>query len=107
MLETFYKKTGGRMTELGKFIKLSRLELGLSQIKFSEKLEVHPSLVCKWEKGQSTPTVQDLQKMYSFFGMDFSTVLFPKKSQPEDKLSQLERRMISIENQLERYGNKK
>jgi len=83
------------MNELGEFIKISRVKMGLSQAEFAKKLNVHPTLVSKWEKGQRIPTIPELQTMYVLFQMDFSIILFPKKA--EDKLNKLEDRILALE----------
>jgi transcriptional regulator with XRE-family HTH domain len=90
------------MKELAQFIKISRIKLGIPQIKFAKQMGVHPSLVSKWELEQRTPTIYELQKMYELFQWNFSAILFPKKT--DDPLSLLEARVAALEQQLTSAG---
>lgn len=43
---------------IGENIKQARLKTNMTQKEFAEKLEVYPKDVCRWEKGERTPSLE-------------------------------------------------
>lgn len=57
------------MKNLGKHIKKYREGSKMSQLELASILEVDQSNVCLWEKGKTTPTLQNLEKIAEVFGL--------------------------------------
>lgn len=43
---------------IGEKIKQTRLDRNMTQKELAEKLEVYPKDVCRWEKGERTPSLE-------------------------------------------------
>ena len=63
------------MKEIGKRIKEIRLEQGLSQQKFGERLSVSQDTVSLWEKGKSVPTAEFLIAIATQFEVSVDYIL--------------------------------
>ena len=63
------------MEVIGKRIKEIRLEQGLSQQKFGEKLSVSQDTVSLWEKGKSVPTTEFLIAIATNFDVSVDYIL--------------------------------
>ena len=63
------------MIGIGKRIKELRLEKGLSQQKFGERLSVSQDTVSLWEKGKSVPTTEFLIAIATNFEISIDYIL--------------------------------
>lgn len=52
-----------------------RMEMGLSQKEFAEKLFVTRQAVSRWETGETTPTLDTLKRMAKIFGRTMDALL--------------------------------
>ncbi len=55
------------MKALGKKIFELRKQKGLSQAELAKRLNISPSAMCRWEKGDRTPAEEDLETLAEFF----------------------------------------
>lgn len=63
-----------------------RKEAGISQSKLSEKLNVTPQSVQKWESGESNPDIENLIKLSVFFNVSADRLLFDSSKRLEEEL---------------------
>ena len=63
-----------------------RKEAGISQSKLSEKLNVTPQSVQKWESGESNPDIENLIKLSVFFNVSADRLLFDSSKRQEEEL---------------------
>lgn len=67
-----YSNKGDAMKDkikISSYIKSRRENLGMSQYKLAEKLNVNRSLVSRWEAGISQPSVDNFVKVCDVLGM--------------------------------------
>lgn len=57
------------MNEFGERLKEPRKEMGLGQIALAQKLGVGKSVISLWETGACEPTLSNLVKIATFFGV--------------------------------------
>ena len=58
------------MNEFGERLKELRKEMGLGQIALAQKLGVGKSVISLWETGACEPTLSNLVKIATFFGVN-------------------------------------
>jgi transcriptional regulator with XRE-family HTH domain len=60
---------------LGKTIGLLRKQAGLSRKELAEKVDVHQTIVGRWESGAAQPRAKSLEKMADVFGVSVEQIL--------------------------------
>ncbi len=72
------------MKALGKKIFELRKQKGLSQAELAKRLNISPSAMCRWEKGDRTPAEEDLETLAEFFEVSKEYLLgFEEASEEE------------------------
>ena len=82
------------MKRIGKRIKEIRLEQGLSQQKFGERLLVSQDTVSLWEQGKSVPTTEVLITMATQFDYSVDYILCLKEYELWKNAAKLRRFML-------------
>ena len=70
--------------DTGRFIRIQRKKLNLSQSKLAEMLCVEPQTVSKWERGLGMPDYDNVDKLREIFGCTLSEILEPDFDEPEE-----------------------
>lgn len=66
--------------ELGKLLKLTRQQKGLTQEQLSETLSVTTSAISKWENGKNLPDSDMLLKLALTLGLSIEDLYYPEKT---------------------------
>ena len=61
--------------EIGKNIVSLRERIGLSQADFASRINVSPSTLCRWEKGNVIPSLESIEDICSEFNVDRAELL--------------------------------
>lgn len=61
--------------QLGKNIRMLRQNAEMSQKELASRLQVSPSALCKWEKGQNCPDIVTVQKIAEIFSVSYEELL--------------------------------
>lgn len=86
------------MTNLGKRLRFLRLQRNLTQLELGEIMNISPSTIGMYERGEREPSYKTLMDLASFFQVSIDYLLdfnldekhsFPKLSKHEEKLLQL------------------
>lgn len=67
---------------LGNAIASLRKEQGMTQRDLAERLHIHHSMVTRWEKGQTTPRDESLEKIALALGVTLEALLTAERKQP-------------------------
>jgi transcriptional regulator with XRE-family HTH domain len=70
--------------DTGRFIRIQRKKLNLSQSKLAEMLCVEPQTVSKWERGLGMPDYDNVDKLREIFNCTLSEILEPNFDEPEE-----------------------
>ena len=70
---------------IGNYIAQRRKELGLTQQKLAEQLNISFQAVSKWESGMSIPDLEKIVKMSALFGVSTDYLLKEEIEEPELK----------------------
>lgn len=84
-------------------IRKLRTELGWSQEKLAEKINVSPSHITQIENGNRSPSIETIAKISNAFGVEYSDLFFPniessknkEKSQKTFSIHVLENRVLA------------
>ena len=57
------------MSSLGDRLQELRIENHLSKERLATKLFTSPSTISRWEKGEKTPSVEELERIRKFYGL--------------------------------------
>ena len=68
------------MSDISKNIKRLRVNKGMSQTQFAEKLNITRQTVSSWETGNSNPDVSMLMKIANVLEVDVDLILYPEGS---------------------------
>ncbi len=68
----------------GRFIRIQRKNLNLSQSKLAEMLGVEPQTVSKWERGLGMPDYDNVNRLREIFGCTLSEILEPSFDDGEE-----------------------
>lgn len=68
---------------VGKTIAALRKEKGWTQVELAEKLQVSDKAVSKWEKDESSPSVEFFPALAELFGVSIDYLMTGKKAEPE------------------------
>lgn len=68
---------------VGKTIAALRKEKGWTQVELAEKLQVSDKAVSKWEKDDSSPSVEFFPALAELFGVSIDYLMTGKKAEPE------------------------
>lgn len=62
-------------------LKAARVNAGYSQKEAAEKLSISNATLCEWEKGNTFPNVQQVEKICALYGLTYDDIIFlPKES---------------------------
>lgn len=70
--------------DTGRFIRIQRKKLNLSQSKLAEMLCVEPQTVSKWERGLGMPDYDNIDRLREIFGCTLSEILEPCFEEEEE-----------------------
>lgn len=73
-----YKEKGVRTMAMT--LKAVRINKGLTQTQAAEYLGVNRDTVCRWESGKSFPTVPQIKKIESLYGVSYNDINFLPES---------------------------
>ena len=62
-------------------LRAARVNAGYQQKEAAEKLGISNATLCEWEKGNTFPNVQQVEKICTLYGLTYDDIIFlPKKS---------------------------
>ena len=109
------------MSSLGDKLKELRIENHLSKERLARQLFTSPSTISRWEKGEKTPSVEELERIRKFYGLTnienlLSLIPFdedtkkpeetPKKEDDTDILAEITEDIAQISNKVQAAGDK-
>ncbi|MBO4675895.1 MAG: helix-turn-helix transcriptional regulator, partial [Elusimicrobiaceae bacterium] len=101
----------GKKHSIGKTIATLRKEKGWTQVELAEKLQVSDKAVSKWEKDDSSPSVEFFPALADLFGVSIDYLMTGKKDEQPftlDDLDSLKRAVYLVEkddlSNFEKYG---
>ncbi len=77
MKSDIYGKKGLVMADIARNIRQQRIQHNLTQTQLAEKLGVTRQTVSSWERGNSFPSLDMLERLASVLGTDLDQLLYP------------------------------
>lgn len=62
------------MKTIGENLRTIRIELGLTQKEFAEKLGYGCQNISNWEKNRNVPTAHTIKKIHDIFGVEYEDI---------------------------------